>query len=317
MKLSIVTTLYRSSADLFEFYTRATAVANQFAKDDYELILVNDGSPDNSLDIAIQLAKSDDHIIIIDLSRNFGHHKAMMTGLAHAMGDFIFLIDSDLEESPEWLLNFSAELFKTNCDVIYGVQEERKGGVFERLSGRWFYRLFKLLSGVTLPENVITARLMTRRYVNALIMHQEREVVIAGLWVITGFEQKAQSVSKRNVSKTTYTLRKKISVLVNAITSFSNTPLIAIFHIGSAILFLSATYILYLLINWALFSKPADGWTSVMASIWFLGGLISSFIGVIGIYLSKIFSETKNRPYTIVREIHNNRITKIHRDTPL
>lgn len=307
MKLSVVATLYQSAAHLTEFYQRTTAIATQFADDDYEIVLVNDGSPDNSLELAVRLCEADPHIVLVDLSRNFGHHKAMMTGLAHASADYVFLVDSDLEERPEWLIPFADRLASRKCDVVYGIQEYRKGGFFERLSGRWFYRIFKHVAGVTLPENVVTARFMTRRYVDALLMHEEREVVIAGLWANTGFDQQPFIVEKKSSSKTTYTLRKKLSVLVNAITSFSNTPLVAIFHVGAGILFFACAYILYLLINWAFFAKPADGWTSVMASIWFLGGLISCFIGVVGIYLSKIFSETKKRPYTIVREIYSGR----------
>ncbi len=101
MKLSIVSTLYQSAPYIAEFYERCTQVAKQFANQDYEIIFVNDGSPDNSLEIAIELYKQDSHVKIIDLSRNFGHHKAMMTGLAHAKGTYVFLIDSDLEEEPE------------------------------------------------------------------------------------------------------------------------------------------------------------------------------------------------------------------------
>lgn len=106
MKLSIVATLYQSAPHIKEFYVRVSAVAQQLVGDDYEIVLVNDGSPDDSLDIAIQLTDTDDHVVVVDLSRNFGHHKAMMTGLAYAKGEQVFLIDSDLEEEPEWLISF-------------------------------------------------------------------------------------------------------------------------------------------------------------------------------------------------------------------
>src|SRR3990167_1001725 len=110
MKLSIVATLYQSKNYIIEFYHRASESAQKLVGDDYEIILVNDGSPDNSLELAIPLTETDRHLVIVDLSRNFGHHKAMMTGLAQAKGDFIFLIDSDLEEEPEWLLAFSKKM---------------------------------------------------------------------------------------------------------------------------------------------------------------------------------------------------------------
>ncbi|RON45129.1 glycosyl transferase [Pseudomonas frederiksbergensis] len=307
MKLSIVATLYQSAAYLAEFHQRASAAAQKLVGDDYEIVLVNDGSPDNSLDNAVQLTEQDSHVVVVDLSRNFGHHKAMMTGLAHATGERVFLIDSDLEEEPEWLLTFAQQMTEDTSDVVYGVQERRKGNFLERISGRWFYGLFRLLTGLTLPENIVTARLMTRRYVDALLTHQEREVFMAGLWHITGFVQKPSLIKKHSTSETTYTLRRKMSLLVNSVTSFSNAPLIGIFYIGLAISLLSCVYITYLLIIKLTQATPVDGWTSVMASIWLLGGMIISFIGVVGIYLSKIFSETKQRPYTIVRQVHGKR----------
>lgn len=304
MKLSIVATLYQSAQYLEEFCRRAASSAYQLVGGDYEIVLVNDGSPDNSLELAVRLCESDPHVVVVDLSRNFGHHKAMMTGLAHARGEHIFLIDSDLEEEPEWLPSFSVQMARERCDVVYGVQEQRKGGIFERLSGQWFYRLFEVLTGIALPENVVTARLMTRRYVDALLRHDEREVFMAGLWHITGFDQRSQTIKKHSTSETTYTFRRKMSLLVNSVTSFSNAPLIGIFYIGVTISLLAGAYTAYLFGHWLFLAKPLSGWTSVMASIWLLGGLVISFIGVVGIYLSKIFLETKRRPYTIVRQVY-------------
>jgi putative glycosyltransferase len=304
MKLSIVTTLYQSARYVNEFHERVSATAKQEVGDDFEIVLVNDGSPDNSLDLAIKLTEQDFHVIVVDLSRNFGHHKAMMTGLAHAKGELVFLIDSDLEEEPEWLEAFAQQMRRERCDVVYGVQQRRKGNWFERWSGQWFYHFFKALTGLALPENVVTTRLMTRRYVDALLCHQEREVFMAGLWHITGFDQRPHAIKKHNTSETTYTFRRKMSLLVNSVTSFSNAPLVSIFYIGVSISLFALTYIVYLIINWLFLAKPMSGWTSVMASIWLLGGMVISFIGVVGIYLSKIFSETKQRPYTIVRQIY-------------
>lgn len=304
IKLSIVATLYNSAAYINEFCRRSTAAALELAGDDYEIILVDDGSPDNGLQIAIEIAKADEHVVVVELSRNFGHYKAMMTGLAHAKAENVFLIDSDLEEEPEWLLPFARQMEQEHCDVVFGVQENRKGGFFERLSGQWFYTLFNLLTGMQLPRNLVTARLMTRKYVDALLLHREREVFIAGIWHITGFRQSQHVIRKHSSSETTYTFAKKMSLVVNAVTSFSNKPLVMIFYCGLAISLLALCYIAYLVGNWFFWAKPLTGWTSIMASIWLLGGMIISFIGVVGIYLSRIFSETKQRPYTIVREIH-------------
>jgi putative glycosyltransferase len=183
MNLSFVTTLYQSAPYILEFHQRASTAARQLVGEDYEIVFVNDGSPDHSLDLAVHLTESDSHVVVVDLSRNFGHHKAMMTGLAQSQGALILLIDSDLEEDPECLITFAAQMQIQNCDVVYRVQDKRKGDWFERWSGQRFYYLFKVLTGLALPENVVTARLMTRRYVDALLRHEEREVF---LWLVFG-----------------------------------------------------------------------------------------------------------------------------------
>jgi putative glycosyltransferase len=303
VKLSIVSTMYHSGLHIAEFAQRTAIAANKHAGDDYEIILVNDGSPDRSLDLALDIAKADTHVVVVDLSRNFGHHKAMMTGLSHTRGEQVFLIDCDLEEEPEWLAPFAQQMREQRCDVVYGVQERRKGGFFEQWSGRLFYHLFRMLSGLDLPDNVVVARLMSRRYVDALVRHREYEVFMAGLWVITGFEQNSQLVRKHHTSRSTYTLRRKMAQLVNSITAFSVAPLRMIFALGCGIFLLASLYSTYLVTNWLFLARPPGGYTSVMVSVWLLGGMIIAFIGVIGIYLSKIYSETKRRPYTIVRGV--------------
>jgi putative glycosyltransferase len=304
MKLSIVATLYQSAKYISEFHFRASAAAKQLVGEDYEIVLVNDGSPDSSLDIAVKLIDKDSHVVVVDLSRNFGHHKAMMTGLAHARGQLVFLIDSDLEEEPEWLISFAAQMANEQCEVVYGVQGRRKGGFFERLSGQLFYFIFRILTRLNMPDNIVVARLMTRRYVNALLQHGEYEVFMAGLWAITGFDQRHQTIRKHSTSDTTYTVWKKISQSVNSITSFSSAPLTGIFFIGCIIFLIAFLYTNYLVVNWLFMARPPSGYTSLMASIWLLGGMITAFIGIVGIYLSKIFSETKRRPLTIVRCVY-------------
>jgi len=304
MKLSIVATLYQSAPYITEFYERSSAAAKQLVGDDYEIVLVNDGSPDNSLDIAVKLTENDRHVVVVDLSRNFGHHKAMMTGLAHAKGERVFLIDSDLEEDPELLIKFSQQLESDECDVVYGVQEKRRGDVVEIFTGIIFYRLFRILTGIEQPDNIVTARLMSRRYVDALISHQEREVNIGGLWMITGFKQCRHLIQKHVTSPTTYSFVGKFSHLINAVTSFSSLPLVFTFYTGLAISITAMLYIIYLIAEYSLSSTMPDGYTSIIVSIWLFSGLIIFFIGVQGIYVSKMFSEIKQRPYTIVRQIY-------------
>lgn len=303
MKLSIVTTLYRSAPHLAEFYQRARAAAEHLTSD-YEIVMVNDGSPDGSLDVAVGLHERDPRVKVVDLSRNFGHHKAIMTGLGHARGDLLFLVDSDLEEEPELLLRFHEELERTRADVVYGVQERRKGGWFERLSGEAFFKVFNLLSKHPLPPNLATVRLMTRRYVDALVQHREREMVVAGLWVITGFAQAPLGIQKHARSATTYDLGRKLVFLVDSITSFSDKPLVFIFYLGCAILALSGSAALYLIVRRVFFGVLLAGWPSLIVSVWMLGGLTVFCIGIVGIYLSKVFIETKQRPYTIVRRVY-------------
>lgn len=305
MKLSIVTTLYHSAKHIEEFYDRVTAVATELVGNDYEIIMVNDGSPDDSLEVALNLKNQNSKLTVIDLSRNFGHHHALMCGMHYSKGDFTFLIDSDLEEEPEWLLNFNQTLNNTNSDVVFGVQEKRRGNITQRLTGKLFYNFFRFLTGVKQPDNIVTARLMTRSYVDALLQHSESEINIGGLWIITGFKQTSIEVTKRSSSETTYSFSKKLSHLINAVTSFSSKPLVLTFYIGLAISIGAVLYILSLVFNYYFFSRPYDGYTSLIASIWLLGGLIIFFLGIQGIYISKIFSETKNRPNFIIRQVYN------------
>lgn len=304
MKLSIVASLYHSEAYIEEFCARTAASARQLVGEDYEIVLVNDGSPDTSLDVAVRLTGNDSHLVVVDLSKNFGHHKAMMAGLAHARGDFVFLIDSDLEEEPEWLLAFDEKLKQSQCDVVYGVQVTRKGGWFERWSGRLYYKVFCALTGINLPESVVTARLMTRRFVDVLLRHDEREMFLGGLFSLAGFEQLPILVKKHSTSETTYSFRKKMVLLIDTVTSFSNVPLMLIFYLGLFISSLAGAYVVFLAANWVFFQAPPSGWTSVIASIWLLGGMMIAFLGIIGIYLSKVFIETKRRPYAIVRKVY-------------
>jgi putative glycosyltransferase len=308
MKLSIVTTLYKSSPFIHEFVERSINVAQDIVGDSFEIVLVNDGSPDDSLDVALQLASSTPNLVIVDLSRNFGHHHAMMAGLQHASGEKIFLIDVDLEESPEWLRAFTEKMTHERCDVVYGVQSQRKGGWFERVSGSIYWRYIHLFNGLQFPRNMTTARLMTRRYVDAISSYGERELNIGGLWYLAGFEQVAVKVSKGSRPGSTYSLRRKLRLLVNSVVSFSNRPLYWVFGFGALMMAGSSIFIIRLVLQWAFLSRPPAGYTSLMLSIWFLGGVTIMSMGVIGIYVGKIFTEVKQRPSFIVRTVHRSKV---------
>jgi len=304
MDLSVVTTLYRSSPYIEEFYRRITAAAKQITTD-YELIFVDDGSPDNSLDVALSLYARDPHVRVIELSRNFGHHRAIVTGLEHARSELVFLLDSDLEEAPELLQQFYSDMQAApSADVVYGVQRSRKGDWFEKISGNLFYWIFNLLSTYPIPVNQVTARLMKQRYVKALVQHRDREVCLLGLLAITGFRQVACPVDKGHKGATTYSLLKRAALFVNAITSFSNRPLVFIFYIGTAVVTVSAVSGIALIVRELFVGPYLAGWASLMVSIWFLGGLMIFCVGLVGVYLSRVYMETKERPYTIIRHLH-------------
>jgi putative glycosyltransferase len=311
--LSVVATLYRSAPHLEEFYRRVTAAASRLAPD-YELILVDDGSPDDSLRIALTLCARDPRVTVVELSRNFGHHRAMMTGLARARGELVFLIDSDLEEQPEWLERFAATLRSSDADVVYGVQERRKGSWFERATGYLFYRLFNALSEVPMPRNVSTVRLMRRRYVRNLVAHRDREMFIAGLWALTGFRQVPVEIAKGSTSPTTYTLGKRVTNLLDAATSLSRRPLVLVFYLGLFVVVLATAGVGYLVYE-RIASGFLPGWTSLIVSVWMLGGLTLFSIGLVGLYLSRIFIETKRRPYTVIRQVYR-QATLAHSDGP-
>lgn len=305
MDLSIVTTLYRSELYINDFYERVSRSAKKIT-DDYEIIFVNDGSPDTSLEKALAIFNSDKKVKIVDFSCNQGHHKALMTGLKKARGGMVFMIDSDLEEKPE-LLELFYEYYRNNhADVVLGIQQHRKGGLFERWSGKVFYSVFNWFSDVKIPDNQLTVRLMSRRYVNALTKFKDKNVFLAGLMQLAGFTQLPVAIKKEDKKSSSYTLRKKIDLLINAITSFSEKPLVLIFQSGVVITLFSLLTGLFFLIKKLFWGIEIPGWTSLALLIFFFSGIIVFFQGIIGIYLAKIYIETKKRPYTTIREYYEN-----------
>ena len=302
MKLSVVTTLYRSAAFIEEFHRRASAEAKKIT-DDYEIVMVDDGSPDDSLQVALALVRQDPRLRIVELSRNFGHHKAMMAGMEAARGDMVFLIDADLEEPPELLGEFRRELEAGTWDVVYGYQKERKGGLVERYVGRIAWKLINRLYSIRIPRNQCTVRLMRSDYVKALLLHKEHDTIIGGLWVITGFKQKGVPIKKLSRVGTTYGFSTRLGILLNGVTSFSAAPLQLMSLFGLLVTLTSFVFGLVIIVQ-KLTHNAAIGWSSVMVSIWFLSGTIIFCLGVIGLYISRIFIETKNRPYVIVSRVH-------------
>ncbi len=305
MKLSIVATLYHSAQYIEEFCRRSEAVASKLVNEEYEIILVNDGSPDNSLDVALKLHTNNYHIKILDLSRNFGHHRAMMCGIEHAQGDRVFLIDVDLEEEPENLTRFWVAMDEDpEIDVIVGELTEKTVPYFKKTSSSLFYKIFNALSSVKISDREIVSRLMNRAYVNALTEYDEREIFFPAIWVDAGFKQKTMTAAKTFDGHSTYTFRKKLVMAIDAITSFSSKPLIYIFYIGLSFSIGSLLFIIYLVMRKLLLEQVFLGWTSLMAVICLIGGIIIFSLGVVGIYISKIYIEVKARPNSIVRKFY-------------
>lgn len=301
--ISIVSTLYKSSGTVIEFINsicnHASTITNNF-----EIVLVDDGSPDDSVEIA-RKAKAPTRII--QLTKNFGHHHAMMAAIENARGDSVFLIDSDLEESPSLLLEFWDELKKnSDADMIYGIQDTRKGKVIERVLGNLFYTFFNFLSDTKIPPNLLTVRLMTRRYVDVLTQFKERALFFGGIWQMAGFRQVALPVHKKSTSKTTYSLKGKLELVLNSITSFSSKPLVLLFKLSLLINILTLAYICRTLYYWFAYDENISGYSSLIISIWMFGGLLLSAISVVGLYLSKIFIEVKKRPRYSIKEIFDN-----------
>jgi len=303
MKLSIVTTMYYSRNYLQEFYNRTILVLHEL-KMTYEFIFVDDGSPDDSLLVALQLQNSDSNIKVIELSRNYGHQRAIMTGLHHASGDFVFLIDCDLEEAPELLNDFWKKMnSEANVDVVYGVQTKRKGSWFEKLSGKLFYKIISALSSVKYPANTLTARLMSKNYVGTILRFQEKELDLWSVFALVGFNQLPMLVTKGDKGISTYTFWKKLKRAIEIITSFSHRPLYLTFLLGMFSFVVAFINILIIVYKKIILKTDVEGWTSIIASIWFVGGMILLVLGIFGIYLSKMFLEIKNRPLTIVKNV--------------
>jgi len=305
MKLSIVTTMYYSRNYLYEFYHKVIAAVRGLDLS-YEFIFVDDGSPDDSLKVALELQASDPHIKIIQLSKNFGHQRAIMTGLQHTTGDRIFLIDCDLEEDPKLLSVFWEKLNEQeDLDVVYGVQIKRKGGWFERISGQLFYKILSVLSSVNYPADTLTARIMSRKYVDAIKSFGEKELDLWGVFVLAGFNQLGVPVSKGHKGASTYTLRKKIRRAVEVITSLSHRPLYITFFLGIFSFLVAVVNIAVIVYKKYFLEVDVEGWASILASVWLVGGMILLMLGIFGIYLSKMFLEIKNRPLTIIKNVYS------------
>jgi putative glycosyltransferase len=299
MSISYVSTLYKSAPYITEFVMRCRSLM----RDDDELILVDDGSPDNSLDLAREFAKTDRRITVVELARNFGHHLAILAGLHHAQGQQVFFVDSDLEEAPELVTEFSLIMKAGGVDVVFGIHDQSRGSQFRKLTSKLFWRVFNWASDSTTPVNICNVRLMNRRYVDALLSLPENNVFLGGMFHWVGFKQVAIPIERNVRSSTSYSFMARVTLALRSIVSFSTTPLKAMFFLGTAISICS--FLVAIVFAVLKLTEPDIqlGFTSLIISIWFLSGLIIACLGVIGIYLAYVYTETKRRPRVVVREI--------------
>lgn len=297
--------MYRSRPYLETFLAECLTVLQRLGCDDFEIVLVNDGSPDDSLAYALSRRADLPQLVVVDLSRNFGHHCAMHAGLRVARGRQVFLIDCDLEVPPAVMAEMEAKRQASGADLVYGYQEARKGGWFEQFSGSIFWRGFNLLSEVKVPENVLTERVMTRRFVDALLSLGDHNLFLGGMMSWTGYLQLGLPVAKKQRDgQSTYTLLKRLQLMVNAVSSFSSRPLLWLFNAGMVIMAASLAYSTYLVVRKLVFGDALLGFTSLMTMMAMSLGITTTGIGLVGIYLGKVFNQVQNRPPYIIRDIH-------------
>jgi putative glycosyltransferase len=302
MKFSIVTTTYNSTSTIVPFVQRIHQTAKSLGND-FEIVIVDDGSTDDSVFQSRNLIKSFKEIVLVELSRNFGHHEALLCGLEKSKGDFVFLIDSDLEESPELLKTFYNELSDSNFDVVFGVSDRENIGLISRSSSSLFWKLFGTLTKLQIPVGVCTVRLMNRRYVDALLLHKEINVFLAGLWAVTGFKQKSFKIKKVYKGSSSYTFRKKIDLAFTSLVSFSGRPLRLIALVGMCLVVIALLMLSILIIRYFIWGDSSEGWLSIVSLLVLFGGLQIAAIGLVAIYVASILDEVKSRPRTIVTKV--------------
>ena len=302
--LSVVVPIYCEDELLDEVYTRLKAVLDQVAPElRHEIVFVNDGSTDGSLDMLRAFAEKDPCVRVIDFSRNFGHQIAITAGIDSALGDAVVVIDGDLQDPPEVIFEM-VRLWREGNQVVYGTRATREGeGAFKRGTAKLFYRLLNSLSDTPLPLDTGDFRLMDRVVVDALKQMREETRYIRGMVVWVGYKQVALPYNRdsRNAGETKYTLRKMVRFALDGIMSFSSRPLVLAAQFGGAITGFSFLYALWLVIEKLVRpSTSTPGWTSALVAILFLGGVQLMSIGVLGAYLGRVFSETKRRPLYVV-----------------
>jgi dolichol-phosphate mannosyltransferase len=316
--LSVVVPVYNEVDGIDAFYKRVKAVCTSVDDLDHEILFVDDGSSDGSLDRLLTFASEDPSVNVVKFSRNFGHQIAITAGIDHASGDAIVVIDADLQDPPETIVDFVAK-WREGYDVVYGVRASREGETRAKLwTASVFYRLLRRFTNVEIPVDVGDFRLMSRRSAKVLKGMREKDRFIRGLVSWMGYEQIGVPYHReaRHAGETKYPYRKMLKFAVDGITSFSSAPLRLASWLGYLASFLAFAYLASVFIQKAM-GATIQGWATIMVAMLFLGGVQLICIGIIGEYIGRIFTEIKPRPMYVVEEVYGADRREAPGDPPL
>ena len=305
LQLSIVIPCYNEEACLAELHRRISAAAKAAVGESYELVLVNDGSRDDSWALMQRLGESDPRLLAINLSRNHGHQLALTAGLDLCSGEKILIIDADLQDPPELLGDMLAAMESQQADVVYAVRRARAGETrFKKATASLFYRILSKLTDVPIPLDTGDFRLMSRRALDALLSLPEQARFIRGMVAWIGFRQVPFLYDRheRHAGDSKYPIGKMLAFALDAITGFSTAPLRWASHFGLALVGVSALLLAYIAISW-LNGSTIQGWTSMMLVTVVLGAVQMLVLGMIGEYLGRLYIEAKRRPLYIVADV--------------
>src|SRR5947209_2260908 len=303
--LSIVVPCFNEEACLGELHQRLRAAANLAVGEDYELVLVNDGSRDGSWPMLQRLSADDPHVFAINLSRNHGHQLALTAGLDLCRGQTILIIDADLQDPPELLPARLAAMRDQQADVVYGVRKSRSGETaFKRATAHGFYRLLSRATEVDIPLDAGDFRLMSRRALDALLAMPEQARFIRGMVAWIGFRQVPfpYDRAERFAGATKYPLKKMMRFAFDALTGFSSAPLKLASHAGLWLSAGSVLLILYIAYAW-LAGQSIQGWTSLMLVVVILGAIQMFVLALMGEYIGRLYNEAKRRPLYVVQDV--------------
>jgi len=270
----------------------------------YEIIFIDDGSADTTLDKIKEMAAANSHIKYISFARNFGHQKALMAGIDHAHGDCVISLDADMQHPPE-LIPKLVEKWREGYDIVYTVrQESQQTGIVKRMSSKYFYALMNKICDVEIPQGSADFRLLDKKVVAELRRFKENWIFVRGIIAWLGFRQTGVSyvAQERHAGVSKYSFRRMLSLAGQGITSFSIVPLRIATAFGLGLSIVSFLYAVYALFQKLVFGTALVGWASVLVSVLFLGGVQLIFLGILGEYLGKMFIETKNRPTYVISE---------------